>query len=77
MKNGEIFAVIWCDFVPLSLTFPDGPTAVDRAKQMHARATLAGVTLHQLRAVRLPPRVEGQQDEFETLWEPEDDVVST
>ena len=72
MNKKEVFAVIWCDFVPLSLPFPDGPTAVDRAQQMHARATLAGIHLHDLRAVRLPPHIDEQDEKLETLWRPDD-----
>jgi hypothetical protein len=75
MDKGEIFAVIWCDFVPLSLPFPNGPAAVECAQQMHARATLAGITLHELRAVRLPPHVEDLEEVLQILWEPGHDVV--
>ncbi|SCM79931.1 hypothetical protein KL86PLE_90714 [uncultured Pleomorphomonas sp.] len=62
----EIFAVIWCDFIPLHLPFGSAPEAVAFAKEMAARAVVAGVNLVGLRAVRLP---EGS-DVLETLWEP-------
>lgn len=76
MPKEDIFAVVWHDFIPLFLTFPDGPTAIEKAKEIHARATLAGVSLFDLRAVRLPPHIEDLEDELETLWRPDDDVVS-
>lgn len=67
MPIGDIYAVIWCDFIPLHLPQPDADAAVNYAREMHARATIAGITLHDLRAVKLP----ADRDELETLWRPD------
>lgn len=62
----DIFAVIWCDFIPLSLRYEDPATAVSYAQEIHARSELAGIHLKDLRAVRLPALA----DELQTLWSP-------
>ena len=62
----EIFAVIWADFVPLSLQYASAAAAIAAAKAMHAKATSKGVRIHDLRAVRLD-----EADKLETLWKPE------
>jgi hypothetical protein len=62
----EIFAVIWCDFVPLSLPYPGAGEAVAAAQAMRAKAGKNGVTLQHLRAVRLDAA-----NKLHTLWQPE------
>lgn len=51
----ELFAVVWYDMVPLSLLCANAEDAIQKARGMHAKALLAGTTLHNLRAVRLAP----------------------
>lgn len=66
----DIFAVVWCDFIPLSLPQPDAETAIRYAQQMNARAVIAGRRITHLRAVKLA----AGSDQIETLWRP-DEVV--
>ncbi|MBB4092437.1 hypothetical protein HGG72_08355 [Ochrobactrum pecoris] len=66
-EAADIFAIIWCDFVPLFLRKTDPETAIRDAQEMNARARLAGIKLSGLRAVRLPALT----DKLETLWEPD------
>lgn len=61
-----IHAVIWCDFIPLSLPVESAKEAIDEAKAMLAKSATNGVALHGLRAVTLHP-----DDTLETLWSPE------
>lgn len=64
----DIFAVIWCDFIPLSLPQPDADAAIRCAQEMQARAVIAGVRIANLRAVKLA----AGSDELETLWRPDE-----
>ena len=61
----EIFAVIWLDFIPLSLTFDTGPAALAYAEGMKERAARAGLDVErmQIRAVHLA----AGSDRLETL----------
>lgn len=64
MEN--IYAVIWQDFgTPLSLKVVDGGVAIQKAQEMHDKARFAGITLHNLHAVRLD-----SEDKLHTLWQP-------
>lgn len=63
----DILAVIWHDMVPLSLHCASADEAINKAREMHARALAAGVTLHRLRAVRLTT-----DDALVILWEATD-----
>lgn len=60
----EIFAIVWCDFIPLCLKMPDKETAISKAQEMHARSELAGIKLRDLRAVHLP----ANSEIITTLW---------
>ena len=64
MGKPAIYAVIWCDFIPLSLPCADAAKAIETAKAMKLKSDSNGVTLRQLRAVRLDPN-----DTLHTLWE--------
>ena len=67
MAQKDVFAVIWGDMgIPLHLKFHDAGTAIAKAQEMHKLAPAAMVTLHGLRAVRLP----AGEDTIITLWEP-------
>jgi hypothetical protein len=57
------FAVIWLDFIPLSLPVATAQEAIDKAKAMAAKGVSRG-----LRAVAFS--LEGSPD-LVTLWEPE------
>lgn len=63
-RNMDIYAVIWCDFIPLSMHCQNSVHAIQVAKDMHERAEIRGTVLRELRAVRLP----GGSDTLETLW---------
>ena len=62
----ELFAVIWCDFVPLSLPCASANEAIEKAQAMLTKAQSNNVTLRHLRAVRVTP-----SDSLVTLWSPE------
>ena len=62
----EIFAVIWFDFIPLSLRYASEGEAISAAKAMDAKSRLNGIALGDLRAVRL-----NGADKLENLWKPE------
>ena len=64
IHNSDIFAVIWRDFIPLSLQCANRVDAIQKAKDIHERAEMNGVRLADLRAVRLP----SDSDNLETLW---------
>lgn len=66
MEN--IYAVIWLDFIPLSLPQPDPASAVRYAREMHARATQSDTGISGIRAVMLP----ADSDTLTTLWQPDD-----
>lgn len=63
----DIYAVVWNDFIPLSLLADSEADAISKAQAMHAKATLSGVTLGYLKAVRVTP-----EDKLITLWQPEE-----
>lgn len=56
-----IFAVIWNDFIPLSLACINKESAIQTAKNIHARAP----DIAFLKGVELTP-----EDKLITLWQP-------
>ena len=62
----EIFAVIWVDFIPLSLKYASAAAAIAAAKAMHDNAHQNRVAIRELRDVRLD-----EADKLHTLWKPE------
>lgn len=54
MNKPEIFAVTWLDFIPLSLHCADAAQAVEKARDIAARAAASKSTIRQIRAVHLP-----------------------
>ena len=59
-----IFAVVWVDFgIPMHLPCGSAADAIDKAADMHARATVSGVEVQHLRAVELDAN-----DNLKTLW---------
>lgn len=52
----EIFAVIWNDFIPLSLHCASAQEAIDKARGMVARGTANGLDMARMavRAVHVP-----------------------
>jgi hypothetical protein len=63
----DIYAVIWCDFIPLWLHCANEEAAISYAKDVDRRAKAAAVNITELRAVRL----RAHANELETLWTPE------
>lgn len=55
MPKPEIFAVIWNDFIPLSLHCANAQQAIEKAIDMRSRATAAGMNVEamDIRTVRL------------------------
>ena len=63
-QQSVIFAVVWVDFgIPMHLPCGNAADAIDKAADMHARATASGFELQHLRAVELDAN-----DNLKTLW---------
>ena len=63
--KSELYAVIWSDFgVPLNLLFETAEQAINKARDMHAKAFGAHIRLGHLRAVHLTG-----DDKLITLWD--------
>lgn len=63
--NKELFAVVWQDMgLPLSLLCKSADKAIQTARDMRDKAAANKVTIHDLRAIRVP----ADSIKFETLW---------